>query len=166
MAGIVFQEIREARALAYSVGALYVHGSERNDYNLMIGAMGTQADKTPEAVGALIELMDDMPVSQERFAAAQASVLNKYRTERLSFRQILGSVRNWERKSVPIDPRPWRFEQIQNAKLDQVLEFYHEHIAGKPKLISITGDKNKIDMEALGQHGKIIEVGLDEVFAF
>ncbi|MEC7230759.1 MAG: insulinase family protein, partial [Verrucomicrobiota bacterium] len=38
MAGIVFQEIREARALAYSVGALYIHGSERNDYNLMIGA--------------------------------------------------------------------------------------------------------------------------------
>ena len=166
MAGIVFQEIREARALAYSVGALYVHGSERNDYNLMIGAMGTQADKAPEAVGALIELIDDMPVSQERFAAAQASVINKYRTERLGFRQILGSVRNWERKSLPIDPRPWRFEQIQKAKLDQVLDFHREHIAGKPKLISITGDKNKIDMEALGQHGKIIEVGLDEVFAF
>ena len=128
--------------------------------------MGTQADKAPEAVGALIELIDDMPVSQERFAAAQASVINKYRTERLGFRQILGSVRNWERKSLPIDPRPWRFEQIQKAKLDQVLDFHREHIAGKPKLISITGDKNKIDMEALGQHGKIIEVGLDEVFAF
>ena len=41
--------------------------------NSMIGAMGTQADKTPEAVGALVGLMDDMPVSQERFAAAQAS---------------------------------------------------------------------------------------------
>ena len=166
MAGIVFQEIREARALAYSVGALYIHGSEKNDYNLMIGAMGTQADKTPEAVGALVGLMDDMPVSQERFAAAQASVLNKYRTERLGFRQVLGSVRSWERKGVPIDPRPWRFEQIQNAQLEQVLEFHREHIASKPKLISITGDKNKIDMEALGQHGKIIEVGIDEVFAF
>ncbi len=166
MAGIVFQEIREARALAYSVGALYVHGSEQNDYNLMLGAMGTQADKTPEAVGALVELLDNLPVSQERFTAAQASVLNKYRTERLGFRQVLGSVRDWERKGVPIDPRPWRFEQIQNAQLDQVLEFHNEHIGGKAKLISITGDKTKIDMEALGQYGKIIEVGLEDVFAF
>ena len=166
MAGIVFQEIREARALAYSVGALYVHGSEQNDYNLMLGAMGTQADKTPEAVGALVELLDNLPVSQERFTAAQASVLNKYRTERLGFRQVLGFVHDWERKGVPIDPRPWRFEQIQNAQLDQVLEFHNEHIGGKAKLISITGDKTKIDMEALGQYGKIIEVGLEDVFAF
>ena len=140
--------------------------SDLDDYNLMIGAMGTQADKTPEAVGALVELLDNMPVSQERFAAAQASVINKYRTERLGFRQVLGSVRDWERKSVPIDPRPWRYDQIRAASLDDVLEFHREHIGGKAKLISITGDSNKIDMEALGQHGTIIEVDLDDVFGF
>jgi predicted Zn-dependent peptidase len=166
MAGIVFQEIREARALAYSVGALYFNGSEKNDYNLMVGSMGTQADKTPEALGALVELLDDMPVSQERFTAAQGSVISKYRTERLGFRQILGSVRGWERKQVPVDPRPWRFEQIMTANLDKVLDFQREHIKGRAKLISITGDKNKIDMEALGQHGEIIEIGLDQLFAF
>jgi len=166
MAGIVFQEIREARALAYSVGALYFNGNEKDDYNLMVGAMGTQADKTPEALGALVELLDDMPVSQERFTAAQGSVISKYRTERLGFRQILGSVRGWERKHVPVDPRPWRFEQIMTADLDKILDFQREHIKGRAKLISITGDKNKIDMEALGQHGNIIEVELEEIFAF
>ena len=46
MAGIVFQEIREARALAYSVGALYFNGRDKADYNYMVGGMGTQADKT------------------------------------------------------------------------------------------------------------------------
>jgi hypothetical protein len=107
-----------------------------------------------------------MPVSQERFTAAQGSVISKYRTERLGFRQILGSVRGWERKQVPVDPRPWRFEQIMTANLDKVLDFQREHIKGRAKLISITGDKNKIDMEALGQHGEIIEIGLDQLFAF
>ncbi len=166
MAGIVFQEIREARALAYSVGALYYNGGEKDEYNLMVGAMGTQADKTPEAVGALVGLLDDMPVSEERFTAAQGSVVSKYRTERLGFRQVLGSVRDWERKQVPVDPRPWRFEQIRTADLHTVLDFHSEHIQGRAKLISITGDKSKIDMEALGEHGEIIEIGLDDLFAF
>ena len=75
-------------------------------------------------------------------------------------------MRDWERKQVPVDPRPWRFEQIRNADLSTVLDFQREHIKNRAKLISITGDKNKIDMEALAEHGEIIEVGLDELFAF
>ena len=65
MAGIVFQEIREARALAYSVGALYFNGRDKADYNYMVGGMGTQADKTPEAVTAFVGLLDDIPSSPE-----------------------------------------------------------------------------------------------------
>lgn len=166
MAGIVFQEIREARALAYSVGALYFNGHDQADYNYMVGGMGTQADKTPEAVAAFVGLLDDMPVSPERFAAAQLSVINKYRTERLGFRSVLGAVRGWERKGLAGDPRAGRFAQIQASNLDEVLEFYRQHVEGRPKLISITGDKSKMDLEALAAQGEIIELGLEDLFAF
>ena len=166
MAGIVFQEIREARALAYSVGALYFNGHDQADYNYMVGGMGTQADKTPEAVAAFVGLLDDMPASPERFAAAQLSVINKYRTERLGFRSVLGAVRGWERKGLAGDPRAERFAQIQASNLDEVLKFYRQHIEGRPKLISITGDKSKMDLEALAAQGEIIELGLEDLFAF
>ena len=166
MAGIVFQEIREARALAYSVGALYFNGRDQADYNYMVGGMGTQADKTPEAVAAFVGLLDDMPASPERFASAQLSVLNKYRTERLGFRSVLGAVRGWERKGLASDPRAGRFVQIQASDLDEVLEFYRQHIEGRPKLISITGDKSKMDLEALAAQGELIELGLEDLFAF
>ena len=166
MAGIVFQEIREARALAYSVGALYFNGRDQADYNYMVGGMGTQADKTPEAVAAFVGLLDDMPASPERFASAQLSVLNKYRTERLGFRSVLGAVRGWERKGLAGDPRAGRFEQIQASDLDEVLEFYRQHVEGRPKLISITGAKSKMDLEALAAQGELIELGLGDLFAF
>ena len=166
MAGIVFQEIREARALAYSVGALYFNGRDQADYNYMVGGMGTQADKTPEAVAAFVGLLDDMPASPERFASAQLSVLNKYRTERLGFRSVLGAVRGWERKGLAGDPRAGRFVQIQASHLDEVLEFYRQHVEGRPKLISITGDKSKMDLEALAAQGELIELGLGDLFAF
>lgn len=166
MAGIVFQEIREARALAYSVGALYFNGRDKADYNYMVGGMGTQADKTPEAVAAFVGLLDDIPASPERFAAAQLSVLNQYRTERLGFHSVLGAVRGWERKGLAGDPRTGRFEQIQASTLNAVLEFYRQHVQGRPKLISITGDKSKMDLEALAAQGAIIELGLEDLFAF
>lgn len=166
MAGIVFQEIREARALAYSVGALYFNGRDQADYNYMVGGMGTQADKTPEAVAAFVGLLDDMPASPERFASAQLSVLNKYRTERLGFRSVLGAVRGWERKGLAGDPRAGRFVQIQASDLDEVLEFYRQHVEGRPKLISITGAKSKMDLEALAAQGELIELGLEDLFAF
>ena len=61
MAGVVFQELREARALAYSVGAVYATGSRKGDENIMSGAIGCQADKTPEALDAFLELFEKMP---------------------------------------------------------------------------------------------------------
>ncbi|MBT4504744.1 MAG: hypothetical protein HOC74_43875, partial [Gemmatimonadetes bacterium] len=166
MAGIVFQELREARALAYRVGALYFQGDRKADQNLMVGVIGTQADKTIDAVDAFVDLLDNLPVSPERFAAAQHALVSKYRTERLGFRQVLGSVRQWEKQEVPIDPRSWRFGEIQKADLDRVLQFHQEHIQNRPKLISIVGDRNKIDMESLARHGKIVELTIDDLFAF
>lgn len=166
MAGIIFQELREARALAYSAWAWYFSGGRQQDYNLMSGFIGTQADKTPEAVAAFVDLLDQMPESADRFTAARRSLINKYRTERLGFRQVLGAVHDWEHKQVPVDPRPWRFEQIQQADLDRVLAFHREHIQGRPKLISIIGDRSKIDLDALAQQGELVDLSLEDLFAF
>ena len=70
--------------------------------------------------------------------------------------------------SVPplaeIDPRKWRYEQIQNADMDLMLQFHKAHIQNRPKLISIVGDRNKIDMEKLAKVGKVIEVELEDIF--
>ena len=61
--------------------------------NLMVAVIGCQADKTPEAVEAFLELLDNMPESPERFEAAKEGLINQYRTSRLDFRTILGEVR-------------------------------------------------------------------------
>ena len=108
MAGIVFQELREARALAYSAWAWYFTGNRQNEPNVMVGSIGCQTDKTTEALGAFLGLIDDMPQSSERFAEAQEAQeaqINSLRTSRLGFRQLLGAVRMWEKQGVTIDPR-------------------------------------------------------------
>lgn len=164
MAGIVFQELREARALAYSVGGRYAPGYRANDQNLMIGGIQTQADKTPEAVEAFVDLLDNLPESPERLAVSKDSILSLYRTGKVGFRGIFGTVRDWERKGLTPDPRKAWFEKIQQGNLDTVLAFHKEYLKNKPKLISVVGDKSKMDIERLKKIGPVTEIQLDQIF--
>jgi predicted Zn-dependent peptidase len=163
---IVFQELREARALAYSAGARYLHAQRADDPNLMVAVLGCQADKTPEALETFIGLLDEMPESPERFDAAQAGMINQYRTSRLDFRRILTEVRKWNRQGVAVDPRAWRLEQIQRGSLEGMLEVYRERIQGRPKLISIVGNSSKFDLASLAQYGEITELGVEDIFSY
>jgi predicted Zn-dependent peptidase len=166
MSSIVFQELRETRALAYAVGAVYSNGGRKGEQNIMIGAIGCQADKTPEALDVFLDLFEKLPASPERFADTRDAILSRYRTGKIGFRDIISSVRSWERLEVPIDPRRARFEKIQQLGLDDVLRFDREHLQRRPKLISIVGDKNKIDLEKIKMGGAVTELELKDIFAF
>ena len=164
MSGIVFQELREARALAYSTFARYTTGSHKDEQNLMWGYIACQADKTPEAVEALIDLIDNLPESPERFDEARQSRINRYRTAKIGFREVIDAVRSWERLEVPIDPRKARYESIRASNMDLMLQFHKAHVQGQPKLISIVGDRNKMDMERLAVVGQVMEISIEDIF--
>ncbi len=166
MSGIVFQELREARALAYAVGATYGMGGRKGEENLMTGGIGTQADKTVDALQAFLELFDEFPASPERFAATKDSVLNAYRTSKLGFRDVLGAVRAWERLGLPVDPRRSRFQKVQKADLTLVTAFHQNHLRHRTKLISIVGDRSRIDWPALEKLGEVREIPISDLFAF
>jgi len=166
MSGIVFQELRELRALAYAVGAVYGNGSRKGEDNLMVGAIGCQTDKTSEALDAFLDLFEKLPASPERFAETRDSIISRYRTGKIGFRDIIGSVRSWERLEVPVDPRKARFDKIQKLGLDDVLRFDKEHLQGRSKLISVVGDKTKIDLEKVKKDGAVTELELKDIFAF
>ncbi|NKB32573.1 MAG: hypothetical protein GKR91_05695 [Pseudomonadales bacterium] len=164
MSSVVFQELREARALAYSAQARYSQGSRLNAENLMLGAIGTQTDKTVDALEAFIDLIDNMPSSSERFEESVNSLLNRYRTSKLNFREVIGAVRSWERLGFETDPRRARYQELQTASLDDLLEFQEEHVQARPKLISIVGDLSIIDTEELEQFGTVEEVQVEQLF--
>jgi predicted Zn-dependent peptidase len=166
MSGIVFQELREARALAYSAYAVYSNGGRKGEQNVMTGGIGCQTDKTPEALDAFIGLLENLPASGERFEETKKSIISRYRTGKLGFREVLGAVRSWERLELPIDPRKARFEKVQDLNLDAVIAFQKEHLKGRPKLISIVGDKRKFDLERLKKAGALSELGLKDIFIF
>lgn len=164
MSSVVFQELREARALAYSAAAQYAQGGRIGAENLGLGVIGSQNDKTVEAIGAFLDLFENLPVSGERFDVTKNSLENLYRTSTVGFRQVNGTVRSWERLGIVGDPRASRFAQLQNSTLEDMLAFQRRNIAGKPKLISIVGDMSRIDAEALAEFGEVTELQVDQLF--
>jgi predicted Zn-dependent peptidase len=164
MSSVVFQELREARALAYSASARYAQGSRENAENLMLGAIGTQTDKTVDALNAFIDLIDNMPESTERFDESVNSLLNRYRTSKINFREVIGAVRSWERLGLDGDPRRQRYNELQTASMDDLLSFQQDHVKERPKLISVVGDLSIIETEELEQFGTVREVQVDDLF--
>lgn len=164
MAGIVFQEMREARALAYSVWAHYLVSSFEGGENLVMGFIGTQADKTVDALAAYLELWDNMPNSADRFQIVKESLDNQYRVSKIGFRNILGAVKSWERLGLRGDPREERYEEIMMGDLESLFDFYEGNIRGQPKMISILGPSAAIDMDQLKEHGEVTQVSISEIF--
>ncbi|HDP35276.1 MAG TPA: insulinase family protein [Candidatus Hydrogenedentes bacterium] len=165
MAGIVFQELREKRALAYVVGARYVPGARRADANIMLGVIQTQADKTIEAVAAFSDLMDNLPLSAERYAFARNATLNDYRANRVGFRAVPGVILDWDRRGLEPDPRRRWYKEIMGAEdMSFLADFHQNYIADNAKLVSIVGEEARVDMAALETLGSVRTITVDEVF--
>ncbi|MCX8065179.1 MAG: insulinase family protein [Candidatus Hydrogenedentes bacterium] len=164
MAGIVFQELREARALAYVAGAQYIGGYRKGDEDLMIGLIQTQPDKVIDAVDNFLRLLKDLPVSEERFNLAKEALIGDYQTDKIPFRKILSRVYGWYLHGIDGDPRKDWYERIKQLELKDVIEFHKNKLQPKGYLISIMGPLQKIDMGELEKFGKILQLTVDDIF--
>ena len=166
MGGVAYQELRESRALAYVVGGGYYTPSRPDARNQTIGMIGCQVDKTTEASKGLAGLFNDIPMTEDRFDTARTALINSYRTSKIGFRGVAATVDEWNQLGLEGDPRAARFEAIQNADIDTLAAFYEAAIKGRPMFITVVGDKEKIDLDALKELGEVTEVSLDDLFAY
>ena len=164
MAGLVFQELREARALAYSAWARFFTPSRPNEENLLVGSIGCQADKTIDAMNAFLELLRKMPVNENRWESAHSSLISSYRTNPISSRAIPRFVYDVNALGLDIDPRVSRFKRLNELKISDFKNFYDHQIQPTPILFSIVGDSSKIDMDSLAKFGVIDRIEPDALF--
>jgi zinc protease len=92
-------------------------------------------------------------------------LLTQLKTNRLSFRSRLSTIQNWEELGVTgKDPNQMHLAQIETLTLDDLKKFVETKIYGRKFVISIVGDKKRIDLKKLKEFGKVTEVDLEDVF--
>ena len=165
MNALLFQEMREARGLVYFSYGAVDQGRYPDDPWAMSGGMGTQADKTPDALKTFLELVKTRPLDPGRIAVARTTIDQDFRSSRIDPRYSLYLIDQWDDAGEPSDPRPWYWEQIQ-ALPEEPLRAFASSFTDKPVIVGIIGDRNRIDMAALEQLGKVIELTPDKLFSY
>lgn len=162
--GLVLQEIREYRSMAYSAAANYSTPVKEKFNTIFFGYIGTQSDKTVNAVDIFHGLVRDMPQKNERTEMIAHYLKQSALTATPSFRQLAQQVRRWQTEGYSEDPRKMKSEFYESLTFDDILKFYKENIKEKPMVIAVVGEKKRMDTEKLSEFGTIKEIDQDELF--
>lgn len=165
MSGVIFQEIREARALAYSSSGGYGTGDRKGDETLVWGSLGTQADKAVEASALLSKLLRELPSSEARFAETRKAVEEDFRTGVVTFRAVPGTIHEWEEKGIMKDPRPERFKRAL-AYRAQDLEAFAARFKDKTLILFVLGHPDRVDQKGLSGLGEVEVLKIDDLFPY
>ncbi len=166
MNAIVFQEMREARGLAYSARAfLRTPSFKESDYSFY-AFIASQNDKLREAVEAFDKIINDMPESPEAFEVAKTAVLNNLRTNRTTGISVLYDYLDLKDLGLTEDRDKAVFEKIQNMTLEDVKTFQQKWIKDRKYVYGLLGRESDFDMDFVRSLGPVTELTLEEIFGY
>ncbi|MCL4282820.1 MAG: insulinase family protein [Flavobacteriales bacterium] len=166
LSSIVFQEIREAKALAYSAYAAYTMPAKKEEASYVRAYVGTQSDKLGQAEAALSDLMNNMPQDERMFAGSKDAALKKIESSRTTKESIYWSWEAAQRRGLDEDINRILYPKIQQSSLAGLADFFDKHIKGRNYTFLAIGKESSLDMEALRKLGPVQKLTLKELFGY
>lgn len=166
MNAIVFQEMREARGLAYSAGASLVQPRKLEDTYYYTTFIATQNDKMNDAVAAFDEIINNMPVSENAFILAKEGIISRIRTNRIIKDNVIYTYLKNKDLGIDFDINKLLYEKIPALTLDDVKAFQEEWIKNRTYHYGILGDEKQLDMKSMEKKGKIIRLTTEDLFGY
>ena len=166
MNGIVFQELREARGLAYSAAAYYRQPSRLPHPEYAMTYIITQNDKMMDCVREFNNIVGTIPQSEAAFALAKESLMKKLASRRTVRGAVLNSYMNAQRLGLDYDINSVVFNQLPSLKLSDIVKFEQQSMANKPYRYLILGDEKELDIKGLEKIAPIRPLTLEEIFGY
>lgn len=167
MNAIVFQEMREARGLAYSSYAYLGQGFTHKEPYYFYAFIATQNDKMQQAIEAFDQIIEDMPESEAAFELTKQGILTNLATGRTTKMDVLWKyVSDLQFGITDFNRTEAVYNGIQTMTLADVVEFQKSHIKGRDYVYCILGDRNDVDMKYLSTLGPIEFVTPEQIFGY
>jgi len=166
MSGIVFQTIRESKALAYSTYAVYSSPTKKEDAYSILAYVGTQADKLDDAVTGMSELLQELPASEKVFTTSKESLLKSLITSRITEDGIIFSYLGAKRLGVDYDMRKKVYEDAKKLTFDALKNFHDQEFKNKTYAYCIVANKNRVKIADLAKYGEVKELDLKTLFGY
>lgn len=166
MGSIVFQTIRESKALAYSTYAAFSTPSRKEYRNSAMAYVGTQADKFNEAVAGMNELLADLPQSEKALENAKEGLRKSLATDRITQDGILFSYLSAERMGRDYDIRKNTYEATPKFTFADLKAFHAKELSKKPYTYCIVASQEKLKEADLQKLGAVKKLSLEEIFGY
>ena len=166
MGSLVFQTIRESKALAYSTYGYYRIPTKKEDKYYMLSYVGAQADKFNEAVGAMNELLTTMPELPANFELAKEQLRKDIQTERITQDNIIYDYLNAQRLGLKEDIRKSVYQNVDKITFKDIQAFHDKYLSKKPYTYVILASEKKLPKEELQKIGEFKKLSLEELFGF
>ena len=166
MSGIVFQTIRESKALAYSTYAVYSSPTKKEDAYSILAYVGTQADKLDDAVTGMSELLQELPASEKVFTTSKESLLKSLITSRITEDGIIFSYLGAKRLGLDYDMRKKVYEDAKKLTFDALKNFHDQEFKNKTYAYCIVANKNRVKIADLAKYGEVKELDLKTLFGY
>ena len=166
MNGVVFQEMREARGLAYNAMAYYLTPAKKGQPEYFLTHIITQNDKMMDCVKQFREILDKMPASEAAFQIAKDALTKRLASQRTTKFGVIRAYISDKRQGFDFDVDKKIYEDLQNLTLQDIEGFEQANIAGKTGRYVILGNEKELDMASLGQIAPIRRVSLEEIFGY
>ena len=166
MGSIVFQTIRESKALAYSTSARYVSPSKKEDPFTAMAYVGSQADKMNEAIAAMNELLNVLPASDRGYTLAVDAFKKDIETQRITKDGIIFNYLAGLRKGYKGDVRKQLYEKAGTITFSDMQKFHQADLANKPYTYCVVASKDKVKMSDLEKIGELETIPLEKLFGY
>lgn len=166
LSSVFFQEIREAKGLAYTAYCRFDTPDEPKKSHYFRGYIGTQPDKLNQALETAMGLLTEMPIIDNQIEAARNSILKQIASDRKIKDQKYFFYLSNLKRGINYDNRKDTYEYIKTAKQEDLVDFFESKIEGNTYTLMVMGNKEDLDLESLKKYGSITEISLEELFGY
>ena len=166
MNGVVFQELREARGLAYNAGAMYNRPTKKDQKENYFTHIITQNDKMMDCIKEFHQILNELPASETAFAIAKEGLTKQLASERVTKMSIIFAYLNAKRLGLDYYLNEKIYNDLQKVTLQDVVNFEKATMADKTYRYIILGDEKQLDMESLEKIAPVRRLTTEEVFGY
>ena len=166
MNGVVFQELREARGLAYNAGALYNRPTKKDQKENYFTHIITQNDKMMDCIKEFHHILNELPASETAFAIAKEGLTKQLASERVTKMSIIYAYLNAKKLGLDYYLNEKIYNDLQKVTLQDIVNFEKATMADKTYRYIILGDEKQLDMESLEKIAPVRRLSTEEVFGY
>lgn len=166
MNSIVFQDMREKKALVYSARANVYIPNKNFPFFMYQTYAESQSDKLAEVVSTFDGIINDMPQVETLFNIVKNGLVARIRTRRVTGTELLSYYFASRDLGLDYDRYSLFYDKLQSLTMKDIVAYQQKYVKDKPFHYGIVGKKSALDFSVLRGLGTVKEVTPEEVFGY